>query len=162
MIEILKFLLLPLLGISGWVLGAAKPRASALLNQWTAYALLALWLLEAAAGVMGGPESFHLNLGHVVVMATWLTAPLAVGAFLHSAVSEEQERSALGAIGAGLSIVAVLMMAVTGYMGPTHAATGARHILRFEFLHFLAAPSLAGGALFLWIAAAREATREGR
>jgi hypothetical protein len=155
MADLLKFLLLPLLLAAGWVLGARWPKAGALINQGAAIALLACWALEAVAGVFGGPETFHRMLAHGAVGLAWVLVPVAVGIFLHEGVARGEARAILGAFAAGAAMMAVLATAVTGYLGPTRAPAGPQHALRFEILHFVAAPGLAAAAMILWAWVAR-------
>ena len=155
MLGIVKFLAVIVLAAAGWFLRGWRPRIALVVNRWLPRGLLGVWLMEAIAGITFGPEAPHRVLGHVAVVAAWLVAPLGAGIFLYAAVAEGTTRCWVGAAAAGLSVVAVLLTAVTGYMGPTRAATGAQHILRFELLHLFVAPALAAAVLIGWAFLAR-------
>ena len=155
MLEILNLLGILSLAAAGLGLRRWKPRYGLLLNQGLPMALLALWLAEVIAGVFFGPEAPHRILGHAFVIAAWLAAPLGVGVFLFEAIFEGTPRGWLGAGLTAFSVVAALLAAVTGYSGPTRAATGAEHVVRFEIFHLFAAPALAAAVLVGWALLAR-------
>jgi hypothetical protein len=154
-LEFLNLLGILILAAAGLGLRKWKPHYGLLLNQWLPIALLALWLVESMAGIFFGPEAPHRVLGHAFVIAAWLSAALGVGVFLFGAVFEATPRSWLGAGLTAFSVIAALLTAVTGYAGPSRAATGAEHILRFEILHLFAAPALAAAVLVGWALLAR-------
>jgi hypothetical protein len=160
MADLLKFLLLPILVATGWILGFRWPRLCELVNQGGALALLACWLVEAVAGVFAGPEGVHRLLAHGVVGFAWVLTPLAIGIFLQEGVSRREGRGIVGALAAGATMLAVLITAITGYLGPTRAATGPQNLLRFELLHLVAAPGFAAAAMILWALVARQRTSE--
>jgi len=162
MSEILKFLAIVLLPVAGWALRRWAPRIGLLVNQWLPLGLLGLWLAEGIAGIFAGPEAPHRVLAHAAVLAAWLAAPLGVGIFLYGALTEGTARSWAGLAVTGLSMIAVLLTAVTGYTGPTRASTGAEHVLRFEILHLFAAPVLTGGLFLGWAVLARRDLRDAR
>jgi hypothetical protein len=149
-LEFLNLLGILILAAAGLSLRRWKPLYGLLLNQWLPIGLLALWLVEAIAGIFFGPEAPHRVLGHAFVVATWLAAPLGVGVFLVGAIIEGTPRCWLGAGLSAFSVIAALLTAVTGYSGPTRAATGAEHVLRFEILHLFATPMLAAAVLVGW------------
>jgi len=155
MLEFVNLLGILLLAGAGLGLRRWRPLYGLLLNQWLPVALLALWLVEAVAGIFFGPEAPHRVLGHALVIAAWLAAPPGVGVFLFAAVFEGSPRGWLGAGLAAFSVVAALLTAVTGFAGPTRAATGAEHVLRFEILHLFAAPALFAAVLVGWALLAR-------
>ena len=155
MLEFLNLLGILIVAAAGLGLRRWKPPYGLLLNQWLPIGLLAFWLVEAMAGIFFGPEAPHRVLGHAFVIATWLAAPLGVGLFLFGAIFEGTPRCWLGAGLAAFAVVASLLTAVTGYSGPTRAATGAEHVLRFEIFHLFAAPALAAAVLVAWALLAR-------
>jgi hypothetical protein len=154
-LEFLSLLGMLALAAAALALRRWKPRYGLLLNQWLPLGLLVLWLVEAIAGIFFGPEAPHRVLGHAFVIVTWLAAAMGVGVFLVGAVIEGTPRCWIGAGLAAFSVIAALLTAVTGYSGPTRAATGAEHVLRFEILHLFAAPMLAAAVLSGWAVLAR-------
>ena len=155
MFEFLNLLGIIVLAAAGMGLRRWKPLYGLLLNQWLPIGLLGFWLAEVIAGIFFGPEAPHRILGHAFVIAAWLAAPLGVGVFLFGAILEGTPRCWFGAGLTAFSVVAALLTAVTGYTGPTRAATGAEHILRFEILHLFTAPALAAAVLVGWALLAR-------
>ena len=155
MLELLNLLGILVVAAAGLGLRRWKPRLGLLLNLGLPIGLLAFWLVEAIAGIFFGPEVPHRILGHAFVIAVWLAAPLGVGVFLVGAIFEGESRSWLGAGLSAFSVVAALLTAVTGYAGPSRAATGAEHVLRFEIFHLFAAPALAAAVLVGWALLAR-------
>ncbi|MCI0567710.1 MAG: hypothetical protein L0Z52_05865 [Acidobacteria bacterium] len=160
MIEFLNLLGVLILAAAGMGLRRWRPLYGLFLNQWLPVGLLGLWLVEAISGIFFGPEAPHRVLGHAFVIAAWLAAPLGVGVFLFGAILEGTPRSWLGAGLAAFSVVAALLTAVTGYTGPTRAATGAEHVLRFEIFHLFAAPALTAAVLVGWAILARTDLKE--
>jgi hypothetical protein len=149
-LEFLNLLGILVLAAAGLALRRWMPSYALLLNQGLPVGLLAVWLVEAIAGIFFGPEAPHRILGHLFVIATWLAAPLGVGLFLVGALVEGKPRCWMGAGLAAFSVVAALLTAVTGFSGPSRAATGAEHVLRFEILHLFIAPVLAASVFIGW------------
>ena len=116
MLEFLNLLGILVLAAAGLGLRKWKPHYGLLLNQWLPVALLALWLVEAMAGVFFGSEAPHRVLGHAFVIATWLSAPLGVGVFLFGAIFEATPRGWLGAGLTAFSVIAALLTMVPAGM----------------------------------------------
>lgn len=150
MMEILKFLLIPLLGAAGWMLAARWQRSAAWLTLAAALLLMALWLLGSASGLFGLPLSIHHSLARVLVKGVWIAAPFAVGAFVCRGVVDQENRELWGALAVVLATILVMGASFTGTMGPTHGALGSGNSTRFILLHLIAMPLLSGGLLGLW------------
>jgi hypothetical protein len=150
MTEALKFLLIPLLGVAGWMLAARWPRSAALLTLAAALGLLALWVLGLASGLFGLPLGIHRSLSRVLVKGVWFAAPFATGAFVCRGVVDQENRELLGALAVVLALILVMGASFTGTMGPTHGPLGAGNSARFILLHLIAMPLLSGSLLGLW------------
>lgn len=156
MIEILKWLLLPLLGAAGWFLRRFYPRFGCAFNEKAALALFALWGIVGAAGIFGAPERLHRPLAQLLIGSTWLVTPFVIGSLVQGAIAKQENRG-LGAAGVVfLVLVSILLTAATGYMGPSHASGGGS--LAFAILHLMIMPGVSGAGLLLWAFMAR---REG-
>ena len=161
MIGFLKFLAVILLPAAGYALRKWVPQIGLLVNQWLPLGLLGLWLVVGITGIFAGPEAPHRTLAQTAVVVVWLVAPLGVGIFFYGAFTGGTARSWVGVGAPLLALVVVLLTAVTGYTGPTRAAAGAQHTLRFEILHLFATPALAAAILMGWALLARRDLKEG-
>ena len=150
MIEASRLLLIPLLGVAGWMLAARWPRTAALLTLAMALGLLAIWVLGLASGLFGLPLGIHRSLSRVLVKGVWIAAPFAAGAFVSRGVADQDNRDLLAAGVVVLSLMLVMGAAFTGTMGPIHGTLGSGSSARFVLLHLIALPLLSGGSLCLW------------
>lgn len=158
--ELLRFLGLVLIAAAGVGLRHWTPRPALGVNICLPLGLLALWIFEASVGIFAGPEAPHRLTSQTALEAVWIGVALGAAIFVTGAVALGDGLGWLGAGAACLSLVSALLTAVTGYMGPSRAATSAQHVLRFEILHLAIFPLVTAALFACWAYLARADWKE--